>query len=132
MPRQRMRRVGKMKGTRLTVIKYSHTVNKKSIYLFRCDCGNEKKLRMDHVQQGEIVSCGCRQAEARIENLEKTKDIRPALISEGKQGKEPANKGKFAIYQYPGSKLDKGKVCYVDDAELSQIYHGTMDDPTQV
>jgi len=87
-----MSRTGKMKGTRLTVIKYSHTVNKKSIYLFRCDCGNEKKLRMDHVQQGEIVSCGCRQAEARIENLEKTKDIRPALISEGKQGKAPANK----------------------------------------
>ena len=47
-----------MEGTRLTVVKYSHTVNKKSIYLFRCDCGNEKKLRMDHVQQGEIVSCG--------------------------------------------------------------------------
>ena len=87
---------------------------------------------MDHVQQGEIVSCGCRQAEARIENLEKTKDIRPALISEGKQGKAPANKGKFAIYQYPGSKLNRGKVCYVTDEELSQIYHGTRDDPTQV
>ena len=116
-----------MKGTRLTVIKYSHTVNKKSIYLFRCDCGNEKKLRCT-VQQGEIVSVDKLKQESRI-----LKDKGHKTCSDIRRdaGQAPANKGKFAIYQYSGSKLNKGKVYGVDDAELSRIHHG-LDDPTQV
>jgi len=29
------------------------------LWLFRCDCGNEKSLRGNHVSYGGIKSCGC-------------------------------------------------------------------------
>lgn len=32
-------------------------------WLFRCDCGTEKVIRVDHVSRGAIVSCGCHKRE---------------------------------------------------------------------
>lgn len=29
--------------------------------LFRCNCGNEKKIRIGHVSRGSVVACGCYQ-----------------------------------------------------------------------
>lgn len=29
------------------------------IWLFRCDCGNEKEIRSDVVKRGSVKSCGC-------------------------------------------------------------------------
>lgn len=29
--------------------------------LFQCDCGNKKKIRIEHVSRGNIVACGCYQ-----------------------------------------------------------------------
>ena len=36
------------------------------------------------------------------------------------------------IYQYPGSKTDKGKICYVSEADLNAITLGVIPDPTQI
>ncbi len=55
---------GRIKGTQLTVVKYSHRDEKyRKVYLFRCDCGESKKIRMDNVQRNQTKSCGCLQKE---------------------------------------------------------------------
>lgn len=45
----------------LTAIKYvGKDKNKKSLWLFKCDCGNEKILRGTNVTREQIKSCGCK------------------------------------------------------------------------
>jgi hypothetical protein len=39
-------------------------VGGKTKWLFRCDCGAEKEVRIDHVRSGRQVSCGCHRREA--------------------------------------------------------------------
>lgn len=34
---------GKIKGTRLTVVKFSHREKNSKVMLFKCDCGNYKR-----------------------------------------------------------------------------------------
>ena len=34
-----------------------------AVFLCRCDCGVEVKVRRDHLINGNIVSCGCKRAE---------------------------------------------------------------------
>ncbi len=44
----------------LTAVKYvGKTPQKASVWLFRCDCGNEKEIRSDLVKSGQVKSCGC-------------------------------------------------------------------------
>ena len=47
----------------LTAIKFiEYSSDKKQCYwLFRCDCGKEKKLNIYEVKRGRIKSCGCMQ-----------------------------------------------------------------------
>lgn len=33
--------------------------NKRTFWLWRCDCGAEKAINLPHVKAGKIVSCGC-------------------------------------------------------------------------
>jgi hypothetical protein len=35
----------------------------KSFYLCKCDCGNIKEVRTDHLTSGRVISCGCYHAE---------------------------------------------------------------------
>lgn len=44
---------------RLTVTKHSHRKGAHQFWLCRCDCGNDKAVRTDHLQQGRVRSCGC-------------------------------------------------------------------------
>lgn len=48
------------KFNKLTVIKFSHFDKKKNSYwLCKCDCGNEKVVRRNHLISGGVQSCGC-------------------------------------------------------------------------
>ena len=128
---------GKIKGTRLTVVKFSHIdEGYRKVMLFRCDCGNYKKIRLHHVQRLEIKSCGCLQKEFKhtSEHMKKMRASPKRLPNLRKQKRthSPANKGMIRIYQYPGSKTDKGKICYVSDADLNAIRLGVIPDPTQI
>lgn len=52
-----------LKGNRygkLTVVEFLYTKNKKTYWLCKCDCGNTKIVRADHLKSGNIVSCGCK------------------------------------------------------------------------
>lgn len=45
---------------KLTVIKFSHTINgKRGMWLCKCDCGKEKIIRRDGLTSGHNTSCGC-------------------------------------------------------------------------
>lgn len=43
----------------LTPIEYSHTKNGEKYWIFKCDCGNEKAIRIGHVKSGNSKTCGC-------------------------------------------------------------------------
>lgn len=48
---------------RLTVIKRADSINKRTYWLCRCDCGKEKVIGMVQLMYGGVVSCGCYQRE---------------------------------------------------------------------
>ena len=48
---------GKQFG-KLTALRFSHN-NGNTYWLFKCDCGNEKVIRVQHVKNKKIISCGC-------------------------------------------------------------------------
>lgn len=51
---------------RLTLInKTNETKNKRTLYLFKCDCGNFKKVPLSYVTSGDTTSCGCLYKETR-------------------------------------------------------------------
>ena len=53
---------------RLTVVRYDHTNRHcASMWLCRCECGQTKVVNMNNLRTGHVLSCGCWQAERRIE-----------------------------------------------------------------
>lgn len=61
---------GKKKG-RLTAIKFVERVDKKSLWLFKCDCGKEKVLIGSSVMRDKVKSCGCMVVEHAHKNGQK-------------------------------------------------------------
>lgn len=54
---------------------------KRYIYwLCKCDCGNEKYIRSDHLRYGKITSCGCFEKEARKEGNHTTHGLSKTRI----------------------------------------------------
>ncbi len=45
--------------TKLTVLKFLKTVNYANIWLCICDCGNEKEVKTQLLNNGHVKSCGC-------------------------------------------------------------------------
>lgn len=49
---------------RLVALNFSRMSNdRRSVWLFRCDCGREKEIQIRHVESGKIASCRCLQVE---------------------------------------------------------------------
>jgi hypothetical protein len=60
------------KYNRLTIIKeidpyFTPGGTKMRIFICKCDCGKEKKVRLKHLKSGHTKSCGCLCDEKRIE-----------------------------------------------------------------
>lgn len=62
MPRPFVDVTGQKYG-RLTALKCLGRQNKRTYWLFKCECGKEHKARLDAVKQGKIKSCGCATSE---------------------------------------------------------------------
>ena len=115
---------GRIKGSKLTVVRYhGRDSGGRKIYVFRCDCGKEKKIRLHHVQRLEVKSCGCLQKEFRHppEHMKKMREspkrLRNLRIKKASTPNE--RKGKIRIEEPPGSK----KYRYVTEQELTRIYY---------
>lgn len=52
---------------RLTVIGRAPNKGKDTMWLCRCDCGNEKSVRGNDMKQGKIKSCGCLHSEILVD-----------------------------------------------------------------
>ena len=53
------------KFNRLTAIKFDHKdKGYNQFWIFRCDCGNEKIIKVSHFKSGDTKSCGCLQRES--------------------------------------------------------------------
>jgi hypothetical protein len=57
--------IGK-KFNKLTVLKFHSYKKSRPYFVFRCDCGNEKVLRLSHVTSGDIKACGCLQGKQSV------------------------------------------------------------------
>lgn len=44
---------------KLTVIEFDHTENHRKYWKCKCDCGNIKIARQEHLKEGKVKSCGC-------------------------------------------------------------------------
>lgn len=49
---------------KLTVVRFSHTQNKNSVWLCSCDCGGFSKSLAPGLNGGRVLSCGCARREA--------------------------------------------------------------------
>lgn len=49
---------------RLTVLQRAETIKKRTMWLCRCDCGNEVAVEANNLKIGHTQSCGCLQKEA--------------------------------------------------------------------
>ena len=85
-----MRRdIANQKYGRLTALEYSHTVksasgkSRRTYWVFQCECGNIKVLRMDGVVSGKIKSCGCLKKEQDEINLNRKGSKPTKYNSEG-------------------------------------------------
>ncbi len=57
-----MQNLIKVEGQRygmFTVIKRAERINGRTAVLAKCDCGNEKEVRLDSIKRGLTKSCGC-------------------------------------------------------------------------
>src|SRR2546427_11313948 len=59
------------KFNRLTVIKFDKMLDRRSYWIFKCDCGVEKSLVGTHVSNGKTKSCGCLKIETSKESIKK-------------------------------------------------------------
>lgn len=51
--------IGERFGKLVIVSLHHTTANYQKYYVCKCDCGNEKIIRLAHLKSGSIVSCGC-------------------------------------------------------------------------
>jgi hypothetical protein len=76
---------------KLTAIKYMYSEKGQRYWLFKCDCGREKNIRIVSVTAGKVKSCGCIAENRRIvkdkNNLENKKFNNLKLIQFHHKGK---------------------------------------------
>ena len=50
---------------RLTIVEEKPSVNGRRYVTTKCDCGNQKNIRLDSLRQGKTTSCGCYNKESK-------------------------------------------------------------------
>ena len=112
---------------RLTFVRFHHFYHytrkgyteKIPFDVYRCECGNEvvkRRVSVKSKNPNSVFSCGC----LRMENVRKLHSSGLAVKGNKagrKKGCTPHNKGKVRITQ-------NGKIRYVDDQQLAEIYYG--------
>lgn len=93
--------IGKKFGM-LNVIELAFTKNRKSYWVCRCDCGNQKVIRQDSLTSHRTTSCGCYQKMKAKNNKKPNRDSKLYHVYYGMKGR-CYNKNFFG-YKYYGEK----------------------------
>jgi hypothetical protein len=89
MSKKRLNLVGEKFG-RLKVLEYAgNNKHRSSLWLCKCDCGNEKIIKGRNLINGDTKSCGCLHKEINIKNGQNNKgNKRPDLSERNKVNKD--------------------------------------------
>ena len=114
------------KGSRLTPIRFLYRNEAShSYWLYKCDCGNEKKVRESHYKHGEIRSCGCLLKEAQQSFPDRITPEMRKKAGDKTRGRPSPNRGKIMIYEFQNApRRMKGRKKYVTEEELNDIWRG--------
>lgn len=92
------------KFNRLTAIKYSHKQHPRNHYwLYKCDCGEEKIIRKNHVSSNKTLSCGC-YSQDRKDNMKLTAVTRTPIYHIWENIKYRCNSSKNSAYKDYGGR----------------------------
>ncbi|WP_110954770.1 helix-turn-helix domain-containing protein [Anaerosinus massiliensis] len=121
---------------RLKVVDFYKTENGASFYLCKCECGNEKIIRGNHLINGSVISCGCANKENRenLKNLAKKNYKDGTSVAMIKSNKIPTSntsgvKGVSWSKQYKkwrayiifkGKQIELGRYENIDDAATAR------------
>ena len=117
---------GKIKGTKLTMIRYSHhDEDGRRVNLYECECGNFKKIRADQVtgRRYTTKSCGCVLASMKTPEFMAKLRATPGRVeklSKAMKGKPNPRKGMVRIEDPIGS----GKYRFITEKELDDMFYG--------
>ena len=112
---QNIRDLTGQKFNHLTAIKLVGKDNQnKLLWLFKCDCGNEKIIRGTNVTTGNIKSCGCKKRGMNVKNTEKqlyyTKNLHGDKLLSKTDLYKNNKSGVTGVHQ---RKSDGRYICYI-------------------
>ncbi|MBQ0014704.1 MAG: hypothetical protein KBS82_05200 [Oscillospiraceae bacterium] len=94
---------------RLTVLERAPSTGGQAEWICKCDCGNIKKVKGQHLRSGAIVSCGCYNREAT--SKARTVDLTGRRF------------GKLSVIEYAGSKNGRAVWrCMCDCGNIVDVY----------
>lgn len=93
--------IGKKFGM-LSVIELAYAKNRKSYWVCRCDCGNQKVIRQDSLTSHRTTSCGCYQKMKAKNNKKPNRDSKLYHVYYGMKGR--CHNKNFSGYKYYGEK----------------------------
>lgn len=110
---------------RLTVINRSKNIGKHAAWLCKCECGNVKIIRSDHLIYGYTKSCGCLEKEARQSGNHKIHSVSNTRIMKIFYGmkKRCYNKKSSNFKNYGGRGI---KICNEWLANPEKFYEWSM------
>jgi hypothetical protein len=65
---------------RLVALRSLGKVGTNTCWLFRCDCGKEKRIALSNVRNGHVKSCGCLNTELTTRRNQRAQDRVPVLV----------------------------------------------------
>ena len=113
--------VGKVYG-RLTVVAPSGTNGKKTLWLCRCSCGNEKVMSASDVKAGRVISCGCGVSNREGLLPKKVRDASAAACARRRAKKRDAS-GDYTPEQITDLYLKQRGCCANCGTKLGDKFH---------
>ena len=97
------------KYNRLTAVRFDHRGKRgEQFWLFKCSCGNEKVINVNHVKTGKTASCGCLGRELSSKRITKRNTIHGMYLSREYESwramKNRCLNKKHTYYKYYGAR----------------------------
>lgn len=111
------------KFSMLTIIGFSHMENESSFWHVRCDCGNERVMRIQCIRNKGIVSCGCYAIKEKSQRMHIHGQSRTSLYRRWIDIKIRCTDPNSQKYKYYGA---KGIECCAEWEQFLPFYEWAM------